>query len=108
MHVPDTLLLSTSTLIQPKTPTQSKRGGRAKAFFLMQTERQGVSRPDQGPPCQSLRHNGEPVLWSSLATTPAPKLACANRCAPGGLSCLVPAAGGGGESPPVPRGVAMP
>eukprot|EP00971_Amphidinium_carterae_P274497 5447090-Amphidinium_carterae.1 len=28
--------------------------------------------------------------------------------APGGPSCLVPAAGGGGESPAVPFGVAMP
>eukprot|EP00971_Amphidinium_carterae_P030275 595611-Amphidinium_carterae.1 len=62
MHAPVTLFLRPSVhkLNQPEPPTQSKRGGRAKTFFLMQTERQGASRPHQGPPVQSIHHNGEP------------------------------------------------
>eukprot|EP00971_Amphidinium_carterae_P020304 400019-Amphidinium_carterae.1 len=36
-------------LRQPETPTQSERGGKTKAIFSLQTERQGVSRPIHSP-----------------------------------------------------------
>eukprot|EP00971_Amphidinium_carterae_P179999 3570477-Amphidinium_carterae.1 len=49
---------------QPETPTQSKRGGKAKAIFSLQTERQGQSRPTLGPPLQAIHHTTSPLALS--------------------------------------------
>eukprot|EP00971_Amphidinium_carterae_P071942 1422718-Amphidinium_carterae.1 len=46
---------------KPKTPTQSKRGGKEKAIFSLQTERRGVSRPFLGSPLQSGHHTRCPL-----------------------------------------------
>eukprot|EP00971_Amphidinium_carterae_P208032 4127872-Amphidinium_carterae.1 len=41
------------------------------------------------------------------STSPDPVLASCKSMAPGGLTCLDPCVGGGGESPPVPGGVGV-
>eukprot|EP00971_Amphidinium_carterae_P185060 3674895-Amphidinium_carterae.1 len=83
-HVQFAMLLTTNAhmVSQPETPTRSKRGGKAKAIFSLQTERQGQSRPILGPPLQSIHHTTSPLALpgGGVGRVTAPP-ACPGRAA---------------------------